>query len=57
LPMPGGTLRNGVEAVMRRYALHFALKLQESHRKGTNHAGVGCKPSANLMGLSLHLTY
>ena len=41
----------------RRYALRFALKLLKSRRKGANHAGVGCKPGANLRGLGLHLSH
>jgi len=40
-----------------RVALRFAPKLLKSRRKGANHAGAGCKPSANLKGLGLHLSH
>jgi hypothetical protein len=40
-----------------RGALRFALKLLKSRRKGANHAGAGCKPSANLSGPGLHLSH
>jgi putative protease len=51
-----GCIREGVGWDARRYALRFAPKLLKSRRKGANHAGVGCKPSANLRGIGLQLS-
>jgi hypothetical protein len=52
-----GDIREGLGEDARRYALRFAPKLLKSRRKGANHAGLGCKPSANLKGLGLHLSH
>ena len=42
---------------LQRYAPGFAPKPLKSRRKGANHVGGGCKPSANLSGLGLHLSH
>ena len=52
-----GGIREGVGDDARRYAPRFAPKLLKSRRKSANHAGAGCKPSANLKGLGLHLSH
>jgi len=52
-----GHIREGLGWDARRYALRFAPKLLKSRRKSANHAGAGCKPDANLRGLSLHLSH
>ena len=52
-----GGIREGLGDDVRRYALRFAPKLLKSRRKGANHAGVGCKPGANLKGLGLQLSH
>ena len=53
----GGVSGKGLGEDARRYALRFAPKLLKSRRIGANHAGVGCKPAANLRGLGLQLSY
>ena len=55
--LPGGVGFRECLADGRRYAPRFAPKLLKSRRKGANHAGAGCKPSANLRGLGLHLSH
>jgi hypothetical protein len=50
-------IHRGIVSDARRDAPRFALKLLKSCRKGANHAGLGCKPSANLRGLGLHLSH
>jgi hypothetical protein len=52
-----GDIREGLGEDARRYGLRFAPKLLKSRLKGANLVGVGCKPSANLGGLGLHLNH